>query len=108
MPMRFLVVTDDSQVSQENTLRRVDTNQHWVAESRKSGALEAIYSLAGNNGVAMILNVESPESLDRVMIGMAACDGTTLHIQALADYDVAMKHLGDHFKSALAAMKSKS
>lgn len=105
--MKFLVVTDDSQLSQEQTFRRMDANRRWVKESRKAGTVEAIYSLAGNHGVAMIVDVDSPESLDQLVISMpAACDGTTLQIQALADYDVAMKYLGDHLKGTLASMKS--
>ena len=105
--MKFLVITDDSKVTREDAFRAVDANQRWLEESRKEGKVEAIYSLAGNHGVAMIVDVDGPEALDELMIKMpAACEGTLLQIQALADYDVAMKALGSHVRSTLAAMKS--
>lgn len=105
--MKFLVITDDSQLSQKVAIGRMDANQRWVGESRKKGTIKEIYSLAGNHGVAMVVDVDSPESLDKFIISMpAACDGTKLEIRTLADYDKAMEHLGNHFKHALSSMKS--
>jgi hypothetical protein len=106
--MKFLVMTVESGATQEAVFVAQEANERWLADERKKGRIEAIYSLAGNHGVAMIINVASAEELDDVMISRPACpEPSPLQIYPLADYDQAAKSLKIQASKFLAKMKKK-
>lgn len=106
--MKFLVIIDDAGATQEAVFVAHEANERWLAEERKKGRIESIYSLAGNHGVAMIISVNSPEEFDEVMIARPACPEKGMHVYALADYDQAAKHLKVQASNFLSRLKKKA
>jgi muconolactone delta-isomerase len=107
--MKFLVITNDMEVSKSQQAGPVmiESMERWTAENIKKGIIESIYSLAGNHGVVLIIEVKDPEELDAVLIGMPSCAFTQYQIQALADYNKAVTNLKTHYKKALKSLKSR-
>ena len=99
--MKFLILTDDAGIDTDRAFVDLEANERWLAEGRKTGQIEAVYSLAGAHGVAMIVDVDSPEALDELMARRPSCVETKLMVHVLADYDAASKTLHRPTRSGL-------
>ncbi|MBW2646845.1 MAG: hypothetical protein JRE23_11835 [Deltaproteobacteria bacterium] len=104
--MKFLVITDDSKMPQDVGPVMVQSMERWTAERKKTRNIEAIYSLAGNHGAILIIDVDSPEGLDELIISMPACVCSDFQIYPLADFGTAMKNLKQHYKKVMGLIKS--
>jgi muconolactone delta-isomerase len=68
--MKFLVISNPSfPVPAELALDLVNAMEAWIGEHTRSGKIEASWSYAGMNGGGGILNVESLDELDAIMLG---------------------------------------
>ncbi len=103
--MQFLIITDDAGVDTESAFVDLEMNERWIAKGKESGHIESIYSLAGAHGVAMVVNVDSPEGLDELMASRPACPEQSIKVMALADWGRANDTLRASYKKRLAAMK---
>jgi muconolactone delta-isomerase len=89
--MRFLVITHGREaVPPEMGLPMMQMMQGWLAEHRASGKLEHVWSFAGTVGGGGILNVDSHEELDEIMIGFPFGQTSDVKIHALADLDTSL------------------
>jgi muconolactone delta-isomerase len=59
----------------------------WLAEHRASGKIVDTWSFAGMAGGGGVLEVESHEELDAIMMGFPYGQVSTLEVYALADLD---------------------
>ncbi len=103
--MKFLILTDDAGVDTERAFVDLEANERWLNDGREKGEIEAIYSLAGAHGVAMIVDVKSPEALDELMALRPACAEQSLRVLTLADHGAASKTLRATYKKRLAEIK---
>lgn len=103
--MKFLILTDDAGIDAKSAFVDLEMNERWIAEGKESGEIEAIYSLAGAHGVAIVVNVDSPEGLDELMARRDACAEQSIKVMALADWGRANKTLRASYQKRLAAMK---
>ena len=104
--MKFLIMLDDTTMQPSNAFVQMEAQQRWVEANRKKKVIDAIYSLAGNHGSVVVVEVDNHEALDEIMIDMPyACGGTDIRIYPLADYGVAMKRLATQAKRVLGKMK---
>ncbi len=103
--MKFLVTIDDSYQPVEMAFVTFETQQRWT-ERYVGKEVEAIYSLAGGHGAIMIVDVDSHEQLDELMINSAACNGAKIRIEPLADYRVAMKNLEGRLSKIVSRLKA--
>jgi muconolactone delta-isomerase len=69
----------------------VEGMKAWLSEHRGTGKLEDVWSFAGIVGGGGILNVDSPEELDKIMIGFPFGQTSQVEIYPLADLDASLE-----------------
>jgi len=70
----------------------------WVAEAKKTGKMEALYSIAGQPGGLGIGNVDSLEELDDIVQGIPMGPFSEVQVFPLSDIDHAMATMREQVK----------
>ena len=100
--MRFLVLTEGrNPVPPEMAMPMMDTMDAWLAEHRASGKLEDVWSYAGRPGGGGILNVDSHEELDAIMVGFPFSQTSSVSVHALADLDASLANSRKQFAAMM-------
>jgi muconolactone delta-isomerase len=89
--MKFLIVTEGRDpIPPEMALPMLDMMDGWLAEHRGSGKLVDVWSFAGRAGGGGIVDVDSHEELDAIMVGFPFNATSSVSVYALADLDSAL------------------
>lgn len=103
--MRFLVVTTGRESAPpEMGLGMLQMAQAWIAEHTASGKMEQVWSFAGMPGGGGILNVDSLEELDSIMIGFPLGQVSNISVYPLTDLDQSLETSIANVKAVLEAM----
>lgn len=104
--MRFLIVTTNRDpVAPDAGLAMIQMMQAWVAEHTASGKMEQVWSFAGIIGGGGILNVDSHEELDAVMVGFPFAQHSNVTIYPLADLDAVLSDAATRMRDTLQMMQ---
>lgn len=86
--MRFLVMSNPKHpLPPEMVPALSDAMIAWVREHTASGKMETTWSFAGEPGGGGILNVDSPEELDAIMLGFPFGPFSDVEVRALTDLE---------------------
>ena len=86
--MQFLIVTKQSSAPPpEMTLPLLQAMEAWLAEHRSSGKMKSVWAFAGTVGGGGVLDVDSHEELDEIMLGFPFAPFSTTEVLALSDID---------------------
>ena len=97
--MKFLVITIQKQPPPPEILPALtEAMVQWVAEAKKSGKMEALYSIAGQPGGLGIGNVDSLEELDDMVQGIPMNPFSSVQVFPLSDIDHAMATMREQVK----------
>jgi len=97
--MKFLVITVMKWPAPPEILPALyQASQQWVAESKKSGKLDALYSIAGQPGGVGIVNVDSLEELNDRIQSYPLTPFSEVQTLPLSDIDQAMSTWGEQLK----------
>ena len=89
--MRFLVVNKSKfPFPPEMAASLFDAQQGWIDANMKSGKMEQVWSLAGLQGGGGILNVDSLEELDGILISMPLGPFSEREVYGLGDIKQAL------------------
>jgi len=84
--MRFLVITKaNTPIPPQAGIALFDAMLAWVDANQKSGKMEQTWSFAGIQGGGGILNVDSLEELDAIMIQMPFAPFSSVEVLGLVD-----------------------
>ncbi len=90
--MQFLVITKQvNPAPPEMVLPLFDAMQAWVAEHRASGKMKSVWAFAGTPGGGGVLEVDSHEELDAIMVGFPFQPFSSVEIIALSDIDKSLE-----------------
>ena len=97
--MKFLVITIQKQPPPPEILPMLtEATVQWIAEAKKTGKMEALYSIAGQPGGMGIGNVDSLEELDDIIQGMPMNPFSNVQVYPLSDVDHAMATMREQVK----------
>jgi muconolactone delta-isomerase len=86
--MRFLVSSSPKHmIPPEMVPNLLDALLGWVGQHTASGKLEFVWNYAGRDGGGGILNVDSLEELDAIMVGFPLGPFSEVEIHALSDLE---------------------
>ena len=89
--MQFLIITKQSSPPPpEMAVPLLEAMEAWVAQHRASGKLTSIWGFAGVPGGGGVVEVDSHEELDAVMVGFPWGSFSTIEVVALSDIDQAL------------------
>lgn len=89
--MQFMIITKAaSPPPPEMLLPLNDAMAAWLAEHRGSGKMTHAWSFGGMVGGGGILDVESHEELDAIMLGFPWGPFSTVEVYPLADLDASL------------------
>jgi muconolactone delta-isomerase len=90
--MRFLVISNPKFMTPPEIIPGLsDAMSAWIAQNSADGKLETAWSFAGQVGGGGILNVESAEELDAIMIGYPFGPFSDVEVYALADLEASLQ-----------------
>ncbi len=99
--MRFLVVSKASQpLPPEMAMGLVEAMEGWVQKYTASGKFEQSWGVAGAQAGGGILNVNSLEELDAIMVEFPFGPFSDIEISGLVDLETSLKNI----KQAIQAM----
>ena len=97
--MKFLVMTTIKSQPPPDMLPALhQASQQWAAEARKSGKLDALYSISGQSGGMAIVNVDSLEELDDRIQAYPLTPYSETQTIPLGDIDHALSTWGEQLK----------
>jgi len=103
--MRFLILSNPTHLTPPEMIPSlVDAMSAWVDQNTASGKLESAWSLAGQAGGGGILNVDSAEELDAIMVGFPFGPFSEIEVYALADLEASLQGAKAAAEAALQAM----
>jgi muconolactone delta-isomerase len=86
--MRFLVISNPKFITPPEILSNlVDAMSAWIDQHTASGKLQSAWSLAGRVGGGGILNADSADELDAIMVGYPFGPFSDIKVYALADLE---------------------
>ena len=86
--MRFLVFSNPKHITPPEMIPSlVDAMSAWVDQHTASGKLESAWSVAGRVGGGGILNVDSADELDAIMVGYPFGPLSEIEVYAHADLE---------------------
>jgi muconolactone delta-isomerase len=89
--MKFLVISNPKHpVPPEIGPTLVDAMSAWVKQHTASGKIESTWSFAGTAGGGGIVNVDSPEELDAIMVAFPFGAFSEVEIYPLVDLHEAL------------------
>ena len=97
--MKFLVITIQKwPIPPEMLPALTEATVQWIAEAKKTGKMEALYSIAGQSGGMGIGNVDSLEELDDIVQGIPMGAFSDVQVFPLSDIDHAMATMREQVK----------
>ncbi len=100
--MRFLVLTFTNQMMPpETAAQATGATIEWINKYREKGIMKDVFSLGGINGGGGILDVDTPEQLDEIMIEFPMNPFSEIKIYPLSDVKHALKHMQQHMQNML-------
>jgi len=97
--MKFLVITIQKQPPPREMMPALtEAMVQWIAEAKKTGKMEALYSIAGQSGGLGIGNVDSLEELDDIVQGIPTGPFSDVQVFPLSDIDHAMATMREQVK----------
>jgi muconolactone delta-isomerase len=104
--VRFLVISNPKFMTPPEMIPDlVDAMSAWVEQHTVSGKLEFAWSLAGQVGGGGIVNVDSAEELDAIMVGYPFGPFSEVEVYALADLEASLQGAKAAAEAALQATK---
>jgi muconolactone delta-isomerase len=89
--MRFLVISNPRYMTPPELIPSLtDGMLAWVGQHSASGKLQSAWSFAGRLGGGGILNVDSAEELDAIMVGYPFGPFSEIEVYALADLEASL------------------
>lgn len=106
--MQFLITTKQSSPPPpEMTVPLIEAMEAWVAQHRASGQITSIWGFAGIAGGGGVIEVDSHEELDAVMVAFPFGPFSTIEIIALSDIDEALAGAKATFQQMMEMMGPK-
>jgi muconolactone delta-isomerase len=103
--MRFLVISNPKHLTPPELIPSLtDAMLAWVEQYTASGNLESTWSFAGQVGGGGIVNVDSAEELDAILIGFPFGAFSEIEVYALADLESALLGSKAAAEAAIQAM----
>ena len=89
--MQFLLITKQTNPPPpEMAVPLMEAMEAWVAQHRASGQLTSIWAFAGMPGGGGVVEVDSHEELDAIMVAFPFGPFSSIEILALSDIDKAL------------------
>jgi muconolactone delta-isomerase len=85
--MKFLVIARPRQIQQGMTSAMVQTTREVVNRDIKSGKIDCLYRFAGGNGTCAIVNADSGDALEEMLMEGPAFPFIEFESHPLADAD---------------------
>lgn len=99
--MKFLIISHPKQpIPPEIGIQLVDAMVAWVNQHKGSGKIEDVWGFAASGGGGGILNVDSAEELDAIMVGFPFGAFSEVEAYPLVDLHESLQRL----KQAMQAM----
>ena len=98
--MKFLVTTSVKfQMPPEAAPRIMEALSAWAAKYRGNGKMEAVWANAGRAGGGGILNVESLEELDAIMLEFPAAPFSDIQVVPITELQGSLKRSKEMFEA---------
>ena len=105
--MQFLVITRPATPPPpEMLMPMIGAMEAWVAQNRASGKAKAVWAFAGTAGGGGVIEVESHEELDAIMVRFPFGPYSTVEVIALSDIDESLANAKAFFGEMMAGMAS--
>ena len=106
--MQFLIITKQSSPPPpEMIVPLIEAMKAWVAQGRSSGRLKSLWGFAGIPGGGGVVEVDSHEELDEIMVAFPFGPFSNIEIIALSDIDKALAGAKATFQQMMEMMGGK-
>jgi muconolactone delta-isomerase len=98
--MKYLLLITTNPAAPQPTPDVFLRHKEWVQQQEKKGTIEASYTFAGSNEGMCIMNADTPEDLDDIMIAAPARPYANIEVKPLSDFAKSMDRVAAAMKRA--------